>query len=87
MFDSTISGENGTTAQAASAGMIAMIGASTNRNLLAPVGTMISLTSSFRPSAIGCARPPSQRMPKKVVRFGPMRICMKPISLRSHSVR
>ncbi len=81
------SGLNGTTAHAASAGVIAMIGASTNRNLLAPVGMMISLTSSFKPSAIGCASPPSQRMPKKVTRFGPIRICIQPISLRSHSVR
>ena len=35
--------------------MIAITGASTNRNLFAPVGTMISFSSSFSPSAIGCA--------------------------------
>ena len=48
---------NGTTAHAASAGMIASIGASTNRNLFAPDGTMISLNSSLSTSANGCSRP------------------------------
>jgi hypothetical protein len=64
-----------------------MTGASTNRNLLAPVGTMISFARSFRPSAIGCASPPSQGMPKNVTRFGPMRTCIQPITFRSQSVR
>src|ERR1043166_3609879 len=76
MLASTNSGLNGTTAHAASAGAIVIAGASTNRNLLAPVGMMISLNSSLRPSAIGWAQPPSQGIPKKLTRFGPMRTCI-----------
>ena len=45
MLASTISGLNGTTAHAASAGIKAMTGASTNRNLFAPDGT-IYMTAS-----------------------------------------
>src|SRR3989338_2885666 len=69
-LDSTIPSVNGTTAHAASDGASAMIGARTNRNLLEPLGTMISLKNNFTPSAIGCSSP------KYPTRFGPMRICM-----------
>ena len=54
---SATSGPNGTTAQAASAGMMVMIGPMTNRLLFALVGMMISLNSSLSASAIGCSRP------------------------------
>ena len=81
MLASAISGPNGITAHAASAGMMVMIGPRKNRPLLATVGTMISLVSSFSASAIGCSRPSGP------IRFGPIRIWVKPIALRSHSVR
>ena len=70
MLASTSSGENGTTAQAASAGPMASTGASRNRPLLAPAGMMISFISSFSPSAIGCSQPLGP------TRLGPMRTCM-----------
>ncbi len=81
MLARATSGPKGTTAQAASAGMMVMMGPSTNRPLLAAVGMMISLVSSLSASAIGCNRP------KGPTRFGPRRIWVKPIALRSHSVR
>jgi hypothetical protein len=84
---STSSGSNGITAHAASAGISESTGAIRNSTLFEPEGMMISFVSSFSASAIGCARPPSQRIPKKVTRFGPRRTCMKPITLRSASVR
>ncbi len=70
MLASTSSGAKGTTAHAASAGMIDIIGANTNRNLFAPDGIMISLVRSFSASAIGCSQPFGP------TRFGPMRTCM-----------
>ena len=81
MLASATSGPKGTTAQAASAGMMVMIGPSTNRPLLAAVGMMISLVSSLSASAIGCSKPNGP------TRLGPSRICVKPMALRSHSVR
>ena len=48
---------NGTTAQATSAVMKAIIGAMMNSTPLALDGTMVSFSTSFRPSAIGCSRP------------------------------
>src|SRR3989338_4484256 len=54
---STMPSLNGTAAHAASDGASAMIGARTNRNLLEPVGMMISLKNNFTPSAIGCNKP------------------------------
>ena len=48
---------------------------------LAAVGTMISLKISLTASAIGCSRPSGP------TRFGPGRIWIQPIALRSHSVR
>jgi hypothetical protein len=81
MSDSTTSGANGITAQAASAGMIITTGASRNRPLFALAGRMISLNTSLMPSAMGCSRPAGP------TRFGPMRICTQPMNLRSHSVR
>ncbi len=56
-FASTVSGPNGITAQQASAGMMVMIGASTNSALLERAGRMISFSSSLTPSAIGCSKP------------------------------
>jgi hypothetical protein len=56
-FDKTSSALNGTTAQAASAGISTMIGAITKRNLFEPEGTIISFMNSFKPSANGCNRP------------------------------
>jgi len=81
MFDSAVSGPNGTTAQAASAGMMVMTGPRKNRFRFAAVGTMISLKTSLIASAIGCSRPSGP------TRFGPGRIWLQPMALRSHSVR
>ena len=78
---STTPGSNGTTAQAASAGMIVITGATKNRPLLAAVGRMISLKISLTASAIGVSRPSGP------TRFGPGRICDHAMALRSHSVR
>ena len=81
MFESAVSGPNGTTTQAASAGMMVITGPRKNRPLFAAVGTMISLKISFTASAIGCSRPSGP------TRFGPGRIWLQPIALRSQSVR
>ena len=81
MSASTTSGENGTTAQAASAGIRDITGARKNNPVLAWLGEMISLKNSFMPSATGCSRPSGP------TRFGPIRICIQPMSLRSHRVR
>ena len=81
MLASALSGPNGTTAQAASAGMMVMIGPRKNRPRLAAVGTMISLKISLTASAIGCSRPNGP------TRFGPGRIWLQPIAFRSQSVR
>src|SRR5574343_2002089 len=53
IFASTRLSVKGTTAHAARAGAIASIGAMTKIPLLAVVGTIISLSSNFKPSAIG----------------------------------
>ena len=71
MSASTNSGENGITAQAASAGTSTMSGASRNRNRDERAGTMISLSSSLITSAKGWARPRRIGSPKKETRFGP----------------
>ena len=81
MLASALSGPNGTTAHAASAGMIVMIGPRKKRPRLAAVGTMISLKISLTASAIGCSKPHGP------TRFGPGRIWVQPIALRSQSVR
>src|SRR5690606_2125798 len=78
---STTSGPNGTTAHAASAGISVTTGATTNRILLACVGTTTSLVSSLNTSAKGCNRP------RKPTRVGPRRTCIAPIILRSQYVR
>jgi hypothetical protein len=80
-FASAACGPNGITDQAARAGMMVMTGPIRNRLVVAFAGITISLSSSFRPSASGCSRPPGP------TRFGPTRIWIQPISLRSHSVR
>ena len=77
MSDSTSVPVNGMTAHAASAGPSESIGAMKNSARLAPDGTMISLNSIFTVSANGCSRPSGP------TRFGPMRICIQPITLRS----
>ena len=78
---SATSGPKGMTAQAARAGMMVMIGPRKNRPLFAAVGRMISLKISLTASAIGVSRPQGP------TRFGPGRIWLQPIALRSHSVR
>ena len=50
-------GLNGTTAQVASAGMIASSGAVMNRKRLEFAGITISFSISFRTSANGCRSP------------------------------
>jgi hypothetical protein len=75
------SGPKGITTQAASAGMMVMIGPMMNRLGVAFAGTTISLSSSLSASAIGCSRPSGP------TRFGPTRMWIQPISLRSHSTR
>jgi hypothetical protein len=67
---STTFGPNGTTAHAAIATVRVITGASTNKTLSAPDGMMISLNTSFMPSAIGCSKPSGP------TRLGPMRTCM-----------
>jgi hypothetical protein len=81
MSDSTTSGANGITAQAATAGMIISTGASRNSPLFAFDGRIISFIISLMPSATGCSRPSGP------TRLGPMRIWIQPMTLRSHSVR
>ncbi|MNG37920.1 hypothetical protein D3C84_1254180 [compost metagenome] len=61
--------------------MMVMTGPITNRLVVALVGITISLSSSLSASAIGCSSPPGP------TRFGPTRIWIQPISLRSHKVR
>ena len=73
--------ENGMTAHAASAGASASIGATKNSARLAPEGTTISLKSIFSTSANGCSSP------KGPTRFGPMRTCIHPMTLRSQNVK
>ena len=78
---STAPAWNGITAQAASAGMIVMIGAITGRSSGWPRPADHSLKISLTASAIGCSRPSGP------TRFGPRRTCVQPIALRSQSVR
>ena len=81
MLASASSGPKGITAQAASAGMIVIAGAMMYSTLFAWLGRMISLNISLKASAIGCSSPQGP------TRFGPRRMCMKPIILRSQYVR
>ena len=71
----------GITAQASMASMKVSIGAKRNRSLLAPVGTMVSLSSILSASAKGCSKP------KGPTTLGPRRICIAASTLRSASVR
>ena len=71
----------GITAQASMASMKVSIGANRNRSLLAPVGTMVSLSSILSASAKGCSKPNGPTT------LGPRRICMAAKTLRSASVR
>ena len=70
IFASTSVSVKGSTAQAASAGAIDNIGATTNRKRLELVGTIISFVNNFSASAIGCSQP------RGPTRFGPIRTCM-----------
>src|SRR5690606_993616 len=72
---------NGITAQAASAGISTMAGATTYSTLCAALGKMTSLVSSFNTSAKGWNKP------RGPTRLGPVRTCIQPISLRSQNVR
>ena len=78
---STTPSTNGTTAQAASAGAMARIGASRNRQLVRARRDDDFLDQQLEPSAIGCSSPSGP------TRFGPMRTCIQPMTLRSASVR
>ena len=79
---STTPGSNGTTAQAASAGMIVITGATKNRPLLAAVGRMISLKISLTASAIGVQQ--AERADAVRARTD---LRSSAMALRSHSVR
>ena len=57
MLAKATSGPNGTTAQAASAGMMVITGPRKKRPLLAAVGRMISLKMSLTASAMGVSKP------------------------------
>ena len=81
MLASATSGPKGTTAQAASAGMMVITGPRKNRPLLAALGRMISLKISFTASAMGVSSPYGP------TRLGPGRTCVKAMPLRSHNVR
>src|SRR5258706_1726309 len=70
-------GVNGTIAHTAIAGATDSAGAIRNKALLAPVGTICSLSSSFTASAIGC------RVPQGPTRLGPRRTWIQPITQRS----
>ena len=76
----TILAWKGITAQAAKAGMITITGAMKYKTLLDRVGEIISFMSNFKASAIGCSKPNGP------TRFGPSRICIQPINLRSQRV-
>jgi hypothetical protein len=56
-------------------------GPKTNKNLLAFVGIIISLTTNFNPSAKGCKNP---QIPTT---FGPLRRWIEAIALRSAKVK
>ena len=71
----------GITAQATSASIKVSIGARRKTTRLAPAGMIVSLVSSFSPSAIGWNKP------KGPTTFGPLRICMDAMTLRSASMR
>ena len=68
---------NGTTAQATRAVMKAIIGAMMKRTPLALDGTIVSLSTSLRPSAKGCSRPNAPTT------LGPRRSWIEAQTLRS----
>src|SRR5215469_14917459 len=77
MLAITTPGLKGMTAQATRASVKVTSGATTNTTELAPLGTMVSLTSSLTPSAKGCNRP------KGPTTLGPLRSCENASTLRS----
>ena len=81
MSASTSSGDNGITAQAATAGMMSQHRREEEQPLFGVDGTMISFTAaSARPRSAAAG-------PNGPTRFGPMRIWIQPMNLRSHRVR
>ena len=83
-LETTTSGDSGMTAQAAKAGMSAIMGARRNRILFDLAGMITSFISSLKTSAKGCPSPGNR--PKMRTRFGPRRSCIQPMTLRSHNV-
>lgn len=57
------------------------IGENTNKNVFDLLGTINSLVTSFKPSAIGCNKP------QKPTTFGPLRRWIAAIILRSANVK
>src|SRR3546814_722653 len=81
MSASTSPASNGITAQAIRLRRKVSIGAARKITLFAPDGRMVSLASSFTPSAKGCSRPNGPTT------FGPLRSCIAAMTLRSKKVR
>ncbi len=73
-------GPNGMTENARNAGTADRIGARKYTGLSASSGMISSLKASFTPSASDC------RMPHGPTRFGPMRFCIRPTTLRSKTI-
>src|SRR6185312_4441094 len=74
-------GASGIAAQAPSARVTLISGASRNTNLSAPAGTIISFSRNFPKSANDCSSPNGPTT------FGPLRICTPANSLRSPQIR
>src|SRR6202789_2299449 len=70
----------GTTVKTSTAGITARYGASLNTKESAPSGSRSSLKMSLVPSANVCSRPHGP------ARFGPTRLCMSEITLRSNQI-
>ncbi len=73
-------GPNGITENARNAGIAERIGARKYTGLSASSGMTSSLKASFIPSASDCS------VPHGPTRFGPMRFCMRPTTLRSNTI-
>ena len=68
------------TEKARKAGTAESTGAIQYTGLSASAGMISSLKASFTPSASDC------RMPHGPVRFGPIRFCIRPTTLRSNTI-
>ena len=73
-------GPNGITEKARKAGIADRIGARKYTGLSASSGMTSSLKASLTPSASDCS------VPHGPTRFGPMRFCMRPTTLRSNTI-